>query len=151
MVTTSQNYQTTNNSGDRQYSHLTDPHKDIWIPTMGFWKRNKEKITADTISGLLIRVLAGALLIVLGGVVIRKFPPLQVDNVIIKELIDLVYRVFFFVLFLREILSWLGERRQDRNKEWELKNDNLQLENENLKLKLELQRQEKQSQPDNDE
>ena len=123
---------------------------------MGFWKRNKEKITADTISGLLIRVLAGALLIVLGGVVIRKFPPLQVDNVIIKELIDLVYRVFFFVycilvLFLREILSWLGERRQDRNKEWELKNDNLQLENENLKLKLELQRQEKQSQPDNDE
>ena len=123
---------------------------------MGFWKRNKEKITADTISGLLIRVLAGALLIVLGGVVIRKFPPLQVDNVIIKELIDLVYRVFFFVycilvLFLREILSGLGERRQDRNKEWELKNDNLQLENENLKLKLELQRQEKQSQPDNDE
>ena len=123
---------------------------------MGFWKRNKEKITADTISGLLIRVLAGALLIVLGGVVIRKFPPLQVDNVIIKELIDLVYRVFFFVycilvLFLREILSWLDERRQDRNKEWELKNDNLQLENENLKLKLELQRQEKQSQPDNDE
>ena len=121
---------------------------------MGFWKRNKEKIVADTVSGVFIRVAIGGLLLFLGIWVAPKFVTLPVDNVIAKELIDLARRVvlyvyFIIIFFMRDILNWLSQRRQDRNTELELKNENLQLENENLKLKLELQ--EKQSQPDNDE
>lgn len=107
---------------------------------MGFWK----KISTDTISGLSIRMLAGIMFLVVGVVVVPKFislPADSVDNVIIKELIYLagqvvMYVYFIVIFFLPTILEWLTERRQDRNKEWELKNENLKMENEKLKAKV---------------
>lgn len=123
---------------------------------MGFWKRNWEKITSDTISGLMIRLMAGIILLILGLMVVPKVVSLPVDNEITKELIDLVYKILFFIycillFFLPTILNWLSGRRESKNKEWELKNENLKLENENLKLQLELRQQEQQSPPDQEE
>ena len=120
---------------------------------MGFWKRNWEKISADTISGLFIRITAAFLLLILGLLVAPKFVTLPADNAIIIELIVLARRVimyvyFILIFFLPTILGWLSERRQDRNKEWELKNENKKLENENLKLQLELRQQEQQYPPE---
>ena len=117
---------------------------------MGFWKRNWEKISADTVSGVLIRGIVGIIFLIVGIVVVPKVVPKFVnqpmDNEIAKELIDLVHRVFFYIylivlFFLPTILNWLLGRRESKNTEWELKNENLKLENENLKLQLELRKQ----------
>ena len=135
---------------------------------MGFWNRNWEKISSDTISGLSVKVIASIVLLTLGIIVIPKAVPkfisLPTDNEITKEIINLVYKICFlvylFFLFcaptiLTTIFNWASGRTQDKFRERELDNENLQLENENLKLKnenlkLEIELQEKQSQPDNE-
>ena len=127
---------------------------------MEFWKRNWEKISADTVSGVLIRGIVGIIFLIVGIVLVPKVVPKFVnqpmDNEIAKELIDLVHRVFFYIylivlFFLPTILNWLRGSRESKNTEWELKNENLKLENEKLKLQMELQQQNQQSLPDNEE
>ena len=115
---------------------------------MGFWKRNREKIAVDTISGLLIRIVIGATLLVLGIWIAPKFVTLPVDNVIVKELIDLarraiLYVYFILIFFMREILNWLSERREAKIRESESKNEGLRLQKEILEL--EIQRENQQS------
>ena len=115
---------------------------------MGFWKRNWEKISADTVSGLSVRVMAGIILLLVGIVVFPKVVG-PIDNEIAKEIINLVYKISFCIyclllLFLPKILEARGEKRQDKIREMEL-------ENENLKLQLELRQQEQQSPPDEKE
>ena len=115
---------------------------------MGFWKRNWEKISADTVSGLSVRVMAGIILLLVGIVVFPKVVG-PIDNEISKEIINLVYKISFCIyclllLFLPKILESRGEKRQDKIREMEL-------ENENLKLQLELRQQEQQSPPDEKE
>ena len=39
---------------------------------MGFWKRNWEKISADTVSGLSVRVMASIIFLLVGIVVFPK-------------------------------------------------------------------------------
>ena len=123
---------------------------------MEFWKRNWEKITTDTISGVLIK-LAVLVLLGLGGAYIGiKFIAQPVDSGTTKELIGLIRHVtllvYCIVLFkLSEILIWSSEKRKDRIKEQELENENKKLENENLKLQLELRKQNHQSPPDDQE
>ena len=82
-----------------------------------------------------------------------KYVALPIDNVVIKEFIDLIHTivlaVYGILLFkMPDILNWLSEKRKGRIKEQELRNENLKLENENLKLQLELRQQEQQSLPD---
>ena len=121
---------------------------------MGFLKRNWEKITSDTISGVLIRLVVPVLLGLGGAYVGIKFIAQPVDSGTTKELISLIRHVTLLVycillLFkLSEILIWSSEKRKDRIKEQGLKNENKKLENENLKLQLELRHQEQQSSPD---
>ena len=123
---------------------------------MEFWKRNWEKITTDTISGVLIK-LAVLVLFGLGSAYIGiKFIAQPVDSGTTKELIGLIRHVtllvYCIVLFkLSEILIWSSEKRKDRIKEQELENENTKLENENLKLQLELRKQNHQSPPDDQE
>ena len=116
---------------------------------MGFWKENWKKISADTLSGLFVRVIAGIILCVVAVVVAPKMISLPVDNEIAKALIDLagkvvIYFYFIVIFFLPTFLNWLTERRQDKHRE-------LELENENLKLKLELLQQEQESPRDEGE
>ena len=123
---------------------------------MGFWKRNWEKISADTVSGLLVRVMAVVLLGLGAFVVVPKFTAQSVDSGTTKELIGLIRHIIFliylFLLFkLSDILIWSSEKSKDKIKDQELKNENLKLENENLKLQLELRQENQQSTPDNQE
>ena len=117
---------------------------------MEFWKRNWEKIFADTVSGVLIRGIVGIIfLIVLVPKVVPKIVNQPMDNEIAKEIINLVYKISFCIyclllFFLPKILESRGEKRQDKIREMEL-------ENENLKLQLELRQQEQQSPPDETE
>jgi Ni,Fe-hydrogenase I cytochrome b subunit len=122
---------------------------------MGFLKRNWEKITSDTISGVLIK-LAVLVLLGVGGYIGIKFVVQPVDSGTTKELIGLIRHIVFvvycFLLFkLSDILFWSSEKRKDKIKEQELGNENLKLKNENLKLELELQRQKQQSLTDDEE
>ncbi len=123
---------------------------------MGFLKRNWEKITTDTISGILIR-FGGVVLLGLGGAYVGiKVIAQPVDDGTTKELIGLIRHIVFVIycllLFkLSDILVWSSEKSKDKIKEQELKNENLQLENENLKLQLELRQQEQQFLPDSEE
>ncbi len=72
---------------------------------MGFWKRNKEKIATGTIIGLLVKILAGFLFLVFGGLVIHKFSPLQVDNIIPKvNSMDTTTAVLISILAMAIIL-----------------------------------------------
>jgi hypothetical protein len=117
---------------------------------MGFWKRNWEKITSDTISAVLVRLVVLILLGLGGAYVGIKFITQPVDSGTTKELIGLVRHVTFLIygllLFkLSDILIWSSGKRKDRIKERELENENKKLENENLKLQLELRKQEQQS------
>ena len=118
---------------------------------MGFWRRNWEKISADTISGLSVRVVAGTILLILGVIIVPKFVSLPADNEITKELIDLVYKICFMVygvllLFLPKILDWSNKREETRIRESESKNEGLRLQKEILEL--EIQRDKQQSSHD---
>ena len=123
---------------------------------MGFLKRNWEKISSDTISGLLVRL--GVLVVLgLGGAYVGiKFIAQPVDSGTTKELMGLIRHIVFLIYLLlifklSDILVWLSEKSKNKIKEQELENDNLKLENENLKLQLELKQQEQQSLPDSEE
>ena len=116
---------------------------------MEFLKRNWEKISSDTISGVLIRVIAAVLLLILGIVAVPKFVSLPEDSPIIKTIVGilpftigvlLVYLPSFVVL----LKNWASDARSDRIRE-------LELRNENLKLELELQQRKQQSPPDDEE
>ena len=118
---------------------------------MGFVKRNWEKITSDTISGLSVRVIAGTILLILGVIIVPKFINLPADNEITKALIDLVYKICFMVygvllLFLPKILDWSNKREETRIRESESKNEGLRLQKEILEL--EIQRDKQQSSHD---
>lgn len=115
----------------------------------GIFEKNWEKITSDTISGVLIRVIAAGLLLILGIIAVPKFVALPEDSPIIKIIVGilpftigalLAYLPSFMVL----LRNWSSEARSDRIRE-------LELRNENLKLELELQRQKQQSLPDDEE
>ena len=113
---------------------------------MGFWRRNWEKISADTVSGLSVRVMAGIIFLVVGIVVFPKVVG-PIDNEIAKKLIDLVYKIssfvyFILILFLPKILNSRGEKRQDEIRKLELQKEILELE---------IQRDNQQSTPDNEE
>lgn len=102
---------------------------------MGFWKRNWEKISTDTISGVLIRLIAVGLGLLIFGIVGTKLITLPQDSDITKELIDLVQYIitiiYCIVLFkLSDILQWLREGKQDKIRELELKKEILELENQ---------------------
>ena len=112
------------------------------------------KISADTISGLSVRVLAGTILLILGIIIVPKFISLPADNEVTQKLIDLVYKICFMVygvllLFLPKILDWSNERRETRIRESESKNEGLRLQKEILEL--EIQRDNQQTTPDNQE
>ena len=64
---------------------------------MGFWKRNWEKISADTVSGLSVRVMASIIFLLVGIVVFPKVVG-PIDNEIAKEIINLVYKISFCIL-----------------------------------------------------
>ncbi len=113
---------------------------------MGFWQRNWEKITTDTISDVMIRLLVPILLGLGGAYVGIKFIAQPIDSGTNKELIGLIRHVivviYCLLLFkLSDILIWSSQKRKDRIREKEL-------ENENLKLQLELRQQEPQSVPE---
>ena len=123
---------------------------------MGFLKRNWEKITSDTASGVLIRLVVLALLGLGGYIGIFKFVVQPVDSGTTKELIDLIRHIVFVIYCLlwfklSDILIWSSEKRKDKVKEQELGNENLKLKNENLKLELELQQQKQQPPSDHQE
>ena len=116
---------------------------------MGFLKRNWEKISSDTISGVLVRLVVLVLLGLGGAYIGIKFIAQPVDSGTTKELIGLIRHIIFVVYLLlifklSDVLIWLSEKRKDKIKEREL-------ENENLKLQLELRQQEQQSPPDQEE
>ena len=134
--------------GDHKETHN---YVDVGVSTMGFWRRNWEKISADTISGLSVRVIAGTILLILGVIIVPKFVSLPADNEITKELIDLVYKICFMVygvllFFLPKILDWSNKRREARIRESESKNEGLRLQKEILEL--EIQRDKQQSSHD---
>ena len=113
---------------------------------MGFWKRNWEKISADTVSGLSVRVMAGIIFLLVGIVVFPKIVG-PIDNEITKEIIDLVYQIcllvyFILLVFLPTILNSRGDKRQDEIRKLELEKEILELE---------IQRDNQQSTPDNEE
>ena len=92
---------------------------------MGFLKRNWEKITADTISGILVRL--GALgLFGLGGAYIGiKIFAQPVDEGTTKELIGLIryiiFTIYLLLMFkLSDFLVWSSEKSKDKVKEQEL-------------------------------
>lgn len=57
---------------------------------MEFLKRNWEKITSDTISGVLIRIIGVVLLLILGIVAVPKFVSLPKDSPIIKTIVGIL-------------------------------------------------------------
>ena len=116
---------------------------------MGFWKRNKEKIAAGTISNVLGRLIAPVVFGVGGVYAGSKIISSPLDDSIIKgagtvAAIVVLLFAFTFGMYFPLILEWLAYRRESDL-------EKIKLENENLKLKLELKRQEHQSPPDNDE
>ena len=116
---------------------------------MGFLKRNWEKITSDTISGVLIRVIAAVLLLILGIVAVPKIVSLPEDSPVINTIVRILpFTIGVLLAYLPNFLillrNWSSEARSDRIRE-------LELRNENLKLELELQRQKQQTTPDNEE
>lgn len=75
---------------------------------MGFLKRNWEKITADTISGVLIRVVATIVILGVGVgayIAVPKFASQSEDKVVTedktatKDIIGLIRHVIFLVYF----------------------------------------------------
>lgn len=93
---------------------------------MGFIKRNWEKITSDTISGLLIRLIPLVLLGLGVFVVIPRFTaqPVNkpVDSGTTKELIGLIRHIAFLIYLLlifklSDILVWSSEKNKNKIKE----------------------------------
>ena len=116
---------------------------------MGFWKKYWEKITADTVSSVLGRLIA-PILLGLGGVYAgSKIVSSPIDKEIIAGIlliigVILVLLTFTFCVGFPLILEWLSWMRESKTRELELKN-------ENLKLQLELRQQEQQSPRDDGE
>ena len=107
---------------------------------MGFWKRNWERISADTVSGVLGRLIASILLglgCVYAGSKIVSSP---IDKDIIVGILWIVGGILSlltitFCSALPMILEWLSWMRESKTRELELKNENLKLELELLKKK----------------
>ena len=116
---------------------------------MGFWKKHWAKITADTVSGILGRLIA-PILLGLGGVYAgSKIVSSPIDKDIIIGILWIIGVILFlltvaFFLYLPLILEWLSWMRESKTRA-------LELENENLKLQLEFRQQEQESQRDEGE
>lgn len=116
---------------------------------MGFWKRNREKIFTDTISGVLIRLI-GLVLFVSGSIYIgHKIVSYQTDTHLIRDILTGIFILVVLVIVLLFagsplFLEWLSYVRESKIRESEL-------ENEKLKLELELLREKQKSQPDDEE
>ena len=114
---------------------------------MGFWQRNWEKISSDTIAGVLVRLIVPALL-GFGGIYIgNKVVSSPIDRDIIKGILIGIFVIVFILIFIFALLSplileWLSYVRESKIKESEL-------ENEKLKLELELLREKRKFPPDN--
>ena len=116
---------------------------------MGFLKRNWEKISSDTISGVLVRLVAFGLF-GFGGIYIgNKLLSSQIDSDLIKDILTGIFVIIIMVLFMLFIISplileWLSYVRDSKIKEKEL-------DNEKLELEIELEKQKQQSSPDQEE
>ena len=100
---------------------------------MGFLKRNWERISADTVSGVLGRLIA-PILLGLGGVYAgSKIVSSPIDKDIIVGILWIIGGILFLLTFtfcigFPMILEWLSWMRESKAKELELKNENLKLE-----------------------
>ena len=116
---------------------------------MGFLKRNWEKITSDTISGVFVRLVAFGLF-GFGGIYIgNKLVSSQIASDIIKDILTGIFIIVIMVIFILALLSplileWLSYVRDSKIKEKEL-------DNEKLELEIELEKQKQQSPPDQEE
>ena len=116
---------------------------------MGFLKRNWEKISSDTISGVFVRLAAFGLF-GFGGIYIgNKVVSSQIDSDLIRDILVGIFIIVIMVIFLSALLSplilqWLSYVRDSKIKEKELDNEKLQLE-------IELEKLKQQSPPDQEE